>query len=126
MKKGVRDFLEAANAMVTTHDVADAMELVGDDSVVFVDVRDRSEIEAHGMIPGAVHASRGMLEFHIDPASPFHIDALASGNSLVFYCGSGGRSALAARTAMEIGCKDVAHIGGGFGAWLEAGGPVEK
>ena len=126
MKKSVRDLLESANGVVTTLDVAHAMELVGDESVVFVDVRDRNEVEAHGMIPGAVHAPRGMLEFHIDPASPVHIDVLSGKGRLLFYCGSGGRSVLAAHTALEMGCEDVAHIGGGFGRWLEAGGPVKK
>ena len=126
MRKGVRELVEEAHAMVMTHDVADAMELADDASVVFVDVRDHVEIDTHGKIPGAVHASRGMLEFHLDPASPFHIDVLGSAQRLVFYCAGGGRSILAARTAMEMGCEEVAHIGGGFGAWLEAGGPIEK
>ena len=126
MRKSLRDFMVAANAVVTTHDVAAAMALVDDDSVLFVDVRDRGELETHGKIPGALHASRGMLEFHIDPASPFHISDLDSGKALVFYCAGGGRSALAAQTAIEMGCENVAHIAGGFGAWMQAGGPVEK
>ena len=126
MKKCVRDLLESANNAVMTHDVARAMELMGDESIVFVDVRDRNEVDAHGMIPGAVHAPRGMLEFHIDPASPLHIEVFSSGRRLVFYCGSGGRSVLAAQTALDMGCEDVAHVGGGFGAWRDAGGTVEK
>lgn len=126
MSKSLRDFMVAANEVITTHDVAAAMALVDDDSVLFVDVRDRGELEAHGKIPGALHASRGMLEFHIDPTSPFHINELGSGRRLVFYCAGGGRSALAALTATEMGCEDVAHIAGGYGAWVQAGGPVEK
>ncbi len=77
MKKTVKVFLESANSAVVTYDVARAMELMGDDSVAFVDVRDRNEVDAHGMIPGAVHAPRGMLEFHIDPASPMHIEVFS-------------------------------------------------
>ena len=126
MKKTVKVFLESANSAVVTHDVARAMELMGDDSVVFVDVRDRNEVDAHGMIPGAVHAPRGMLEFHIAPASPMHIEVFSGPRRLVFYCAGGGRSVLAAQTALDMGCEDVAHVGGGFGAWRDAGGPVEK
>ena len=126
MKKGFKDYLAEANDVVETYDVTRAMELVGDEALVFVDVRDEKEIEENGKVPGAVHASRGMLEFYIDPSSPFHKEAFSSGKRFVFYCGSGGRSVLAAHRALEMGLSDVAHIGGGFTAWVEAGGPIEK
>ncbi|MEE9159050.1 MAG: rhodanese-like domain-containing protein, partial [Gammaproteobacteria bacterium] len=76
--------------------------------------------------PGAVHAPRGMLEFYIDAASPYHKEIFSSGKKIVFYCASGGRSSLAAQLAMEMGLPDVVHIGGGFKAWVKAGGPVER
>ncbi len=126
MKKGFKDYLAEATDVVETYDVTRAMELVGDEAVVFVDVRDEKEIEENGKVPGAVHASRGMLEFYIDPSSPFHKEAFSSGKQFVFYCGSGGRSVLAAHRALEMGLSDVAHVGGGFTAWVEAGGPIEK
>ncbi len=126
MKKGFKDYLAEATDVVETYDVTRAMELVGDEALVFVDVRDEKEIEENGKVPGAVHASRGMLEFYIDPSSPFHKEAFSSEKRFVFYCGSGGRSVLAAHRALEMGLSDVAHVGGGFTAWVEAGGPIEK
>ncbi len=125
-KKGYKDFLAEANAIVNTLDVADAVNLVGDESVAFIDVRELEELNSSGKVPGAVHAPRGMLEFYIDAASPYHKEVFSSGKKIVFYCASGGRSALAARLAMEMGLSDVAHVGGGFKAWVKAGGPVEQ
>lgn len=126
MKKGIKNLLAEANSVVETYDAAWAMSLVKDDTVVFVDVRDEKEIEASGKVPGAIHASRGMLEFYIDPESPFHKEVFSLEKRFVFYCGSGGRSVLAAHRAIEMGLSRVASVGGGFKAWTEAGGPVEK
>jgi rhodanese-related sulfurtransferase len=95
------------------------------EGVVFIDVRDLPELERDGKIPGAVHASRGSLEFYADPQSPVHIDVFASGQKLILYCASGGRSALATQRLQEMGLHRVAQISGGMKAWKAANGPVE-
>jgi rhodanese-related sulfurtransferase len=120
-----KDLIAEANAVIRTVPTAEAIRRVGDPNVLFVDLRDTPELERDGRIPGAVHATRGMLEFLIDPASPYHNDVFSSGRELLFYCASGGRSALAAQTAQRMGLPRVAHVGGGLKAWKEAGGPVE-
>ena len=98
----------------------------GDKNVVIVDMRDPREIEREGRIPGAFPCPRGMLEFWIDPASPYAKPIFQEDKKFVFQCAGGWRSALAAKIAKEMGLKPVAHMGGGFTAWREAGGPVEK
>ena len=95
------------------------------DDVVIVDIRDPRELEREGKIPGSFSCTRGMLEFWIDPASPYHKPLFAQDKTFVFFCAGGLRSALAAQTAHRMGLKPVAHIKGGFGAWKKAGGPVE-
>lgn len=125
MSKGYRELVAEAEQEVVTLDAAEAIALHGRDDVVFVDVRDPRERPRQGVIPGAVHAPRGMLEFWIDPDSPYHRDVFAQPRRFVFHCSLGWRSALAARTAGEMGLADVAHVGGGIEAWREAGGPVE-
>lgn len=125
ISKGYKALLAEANAMVETVPAAEAVKLAGRDDVVFVDLRDPRELEREGRIPGAFHCPRGMLEFWIDPESPYHKPAFAQDKRFVFFCAGGWRSALAARTAREMGLKPVAHIGGGFSAWRDAGGPVE-
>lgn len=120
--KGYEELLTEAVAEITTYSVEEAVERF--DDAVFVDVRDAPELDANGRIPGAIHASRGMLEFHIDPESPYHIEEFASGEELLFYCAVGGRSALAVQTAQEMGLSGVANVAGGFEAWAEADGPV--
>ena len=123
--RGYKTLLEEANARIQTLTPADAMALHGREDVVFVDVRDPRELEREGRMPGAVHCPRGMLEFWIDPQSPYHKPVFAEDKRFVFFCAGGWRSALAAATAHDMGLKPVAHVGGGFGAWKEAGGPVE-
>jgi rhodanese-related sulfurtransferase len=127
MPKGFKDYLADANAQIETCSVQDALRLVDRDGWVFVDVREAGELEKEGRIPGAVHASRGLLEFRIDPTSPMHDEALAPGskNRFVFYCGTGGRSALAAQRATEMGLGEVISMAGGFNAWKAADGPIE-
>ncbi len=93
---------------------------------LLVDVRDAPERSANGTIPGAVHASRGMLEFHADPSSPYHKPEFDPGKRVILHCASGGRSALAAQTLKSMGYTDVAHLDGGFKAWQAAGKPVES
>jgi len=125
--KGFKDYLAEANARVETCSVQDALRLHGRDGWVFVDVREAGELEKDGKIPNAVHASRGLLEFRIDPDSPMHDPALAPGSKtrFVFYCGTGGRSALAALRATEMGLGEVISMAGGFNAWKAADGPIE-
>ena len=125
MSKGYKQLLAEANSSIETIQAADAMRHLQSEDVVFIDVRDLPELERDGTIPGAVHASRGMLEFHADPESPYHKDVFASGKKLILYCASGGRSALAAQRLQDMGLTRVAHIGGGIKAWKEANGPVE-
>jgi rhodanese-related sulfurtransferase len=96
-----------------------------DMDVVFVDLRDIRELDREGCVPGAFHCPRGMLEFWIDPASKYHKPVFAQDKRFVFFCAAGQRSALAAQTAQRMGLAPVAHIGGGFGAWKAAGGPIE-
>ena len=125
IKKGFRQMVDEAEAEVETLPPAAAMALHGTDGVLFVDLRDPREVEREGRIPGAFHCTRGMLEFWIDPASPYHKPVFAEPKRFVFFCGGGWRSALAAKTAQDMGLENVAHIGGGFKEWQEAGGPVE-
>jgi rhodanese-related sulfurtransferase len=121
----VKDLLAAANAVVPKLGHDEARALLGRDDVVVLDVRDAPELTANGKIPGAVHASRGMLEFKADPTSPYHDRALDPAKTILVYCASGGRSALAGKTLLEMGYRDVRNIGG-FKDWLEAGGPSES
>ena len=117
--------LAEAEAAIETLPAPDAAKLHGNPNVVFVDLRDPREIEREGRIPGAFHCTRGMLEFWIDPDSPYHKPIFAEDKRFVFYCAGGWRSALAAKTAHDMGLEKVAHVGGGFGAWRETGGATE-
>jgi rhodanese-related sulfurtransferase len=126
MVKKAADLVAEANAAVGTVSAAEAKQLVGRDDVLFVDVRDGAELAKHGKIPGAVHAPRAFLEFYADPASPSHKPELASGRRLVLYCGSGARSALAAKTLKDMGIGNVVNLVGGFGAWQQEGGEIER
>jgi rhodanese-related sulfurtransferase len=121
----LRSMLEAANQSVKTYTTEEAMQKAGDASVVFIDVRDAPELAQTGKIPGALNASRGMLEFLIAAGSPYHQPVFAENKEFVFYCASGGRSALAAKTAQDLGLENVAHVAGGMMAWKEAGGETE-
>lgn len=125
LKKGYKQLLAEAEAEIDTLGVDDAIALHGKDDVVFVDLRDPRELEREGRMPGAFHCTRGMLEFWIDPESPYHKPVFAEEKRFVFFCAGGWRSALAAKTARDMGLEKVAHVAGGFGAWRKAGGPVE-
>jgi rhodanese-related sulfurtransferase len=125
MRKGYKALLAEADAVIETVPVAQALELHGDPGVVFVDLRDPREIQREGRVPGAFSCPRGMLEFWIDPDSPYAKPVFAEDKRFLFYCASGWRSALAARTAQEMGLEKVAHVGGGFTAWRNGGGAVE-
>ncbi|MGD9845736.1 MAG: rhodanese-like domain-containing protein [Variibacter sp.] len=121
---GVKALVDAAEREIETLPVGEAIKLQGRDDIVLVDIRDIRELQRDGKVPGAFHCPRGMLEFWIDPVSPYHKDAFAQDKKYVFFCAGGLRSALAAQTAQRMGLKPVAHIEGGFGAWKKAGGPV--
>ena len=123
---GFKDMLKAAEAEIETLPANDAVALQNRNDTVLVDLRDPREREREGVVPGAFHVTRGMLEFWIDPESPYHKPIFAEDKRFVFFCAGGWRSALAAQTAKHMGLKPVAHIEGGFKAWREAGGPVEK
>jgi rhodanese-related sulfurtransferase len=121
-----KSMVEQAEREIETLAVEDAIKLYGLDDVVLVDIRDPRELQRDGKVPGAFHCTRGMLEFWIDPQSPYHKPKFAEDKKFVFFCAGGMRSALAAQTAHQMGLKPVAHIKGGFGAWKKAGGPVEE
>jgi rhodanese-related sulfurtransferase len=123
--RGYRALVDEANARIETLPAQEALKLHGREDVVLVDIRDPRELEREGRVPGAFHCTRGMLEFWIDPESPYHKPVFAQDKRFVFFCAGGMRSALAAATAKDMGLSPVAHIEGGFAAWKRAGGPVE-
>lgn len=124
LPRNAKTLVAEAEARIETVPVADADRLLTDPSVLFVDLRDPRELEREGMIPGAFRAPRGMLEFWVDPESPYYKPALDTGRTLVLYCASGWRSALSASALLAMGFDGVAHLGGGFTAWKRAGHPV--
>jgi len=126
MKVGYKQLVAAAEAQIEGVSVVEALHLRGDRDVVFVDLRDPREIQREGHIPGAFPCPRGMLEFWIDPESPYAKPIFAEPKRFLFYCAAGWRSALATKTAQDMGLQKVAHIEGGFDAWRQAGGPVEQ
>jgi rhodanese-related sulfurtransferase len=121
----VDELVAAAEREVETLSAADAITLHSRPDVVFVDIRDIRELNREGRVPGAFHCPRGLLEFWVDPQSHYHKPVFAEDKRFVFFCAGGLRSALAAQTVQRMGLKPVAHVRGGFGAWKEAGGPVE-
>lgn len=122
--KTAASLVKKAMAEVSAISVAEALPLLGSDSHVFIDLRDAAE-QRHGIIPGAVVSSRGLLEFHIDPESPAFNPAFNQDKTYIFYCASGGRSALAAKVAVDMGLSPVVNLSGGIGAWKAAGGAIE-
>ncbi len=126
MKKTVKSMVDDAMSVITTYSVEDAMELHGRDDVQFIDIRDVRELEREGVVPGAFHAPRGMLEFWVDPASPYHKPLFGENKQFVLFCAAGWRSALATKTLQDMGVEKVAHIDGGYKAWKEKGAPVAE
>ena len=126
LTKGYQQLIAEARARIRTLSLDEAKARFGDGSVVFVDIRDPRELEREGKIPGAFHAPRGMLEFWVDPQSPYHKEVFSSGKEFVLYCQSAWRSSLATAALQDMGLTPVTHIEGGFKAWKEAGLPVEK
>lgn len=123
--RGIRVLCSEAEELVETWTAEQAREHMEDDDVVLVDIRDVRELQRDGVIPGAVHAPRGMLEFWVDPESPYARDVFQSGKRFVFFCAGGLRSALAARTVQEMGLAPVCHMAGGFAAWKKHEFPIE-
>jgi rhodanese-related sulfurtransferase len=122
-KLGYKELVEAAEARIRIISAEDAVTRLGSDDVVFVDLRDVRELKREGGIPGAFHCPRGLLEFWIDPESPYHHAVFAEPKEFVFFCNLGWRSALAADVAQQMGLK-TCHIDGGFVAWKAFGGEV--
>lgn len=120
LRRGFKIMLAEANAAIETVSVQDLEYVMDDPDVVLVDVRESVERERDGEIPGSVHVTRGMLEFQADPESPLYNPALRTDKRLVFYCGTGGRSALAAKTLRDMGYEETATLAGGYSAWLKA------
>lgn len=122
--KGYQQLITEARTRIRTLTLEEAKAKHGDPNVVFVDIRDVRELEREGMIPGAFHAPRGMLEFWVDPESPYYKDVFGSGKEFVLYCASAWRSSLATAALQDMGLTPVSHIEGGFNAWKNAGFPV--
>jgi rhodanese-related sulfurtransferase len=124
--RGIKSLLQEANREIETMSVADVKAAVARGDAVLVDIRDPRELEREGRIPGSFSCTRGMLEFWIDPESPYAKPIFQENKTFIFHCASGWRSALAAKTAQDMGLKPVAHLGGGLKAWRAAGEAVEN
>ena len=126
INKGYRALVDEAMAQVKTYSVAEVRARMGAPDLQIVDIRDIRELQAEGTVPGSFHAPRGMLEFWVDPESPYFKKVFAEGGKeFVLFCGAGWRSALAARTLQDMGMQNVAHIDGGFTEWVKQGAPTE-
>jgi rhodanese-related sulfurtransferase len=121
----VEQLVDAAKAEITTLSRDDAAALVEADKAIFVDIRDVRELAREGRIAGAIHAPRGMLEFWVDPQSPYHREVFSTDKTMILFCAGAWRSALAAKTLQDMGFTDVAEMDGGFSAWKADGRPVE-
>lgn len=123
--KGFRVLVNEAMAQVTTYSASDVRARLQDPSVQIVDIRDIRELN-EGTVPGAFHAPRGMLEFWVDPDSPYHKTIFADETKeFILFCGAGWRSALATKALQEMGMNNVAHIAGGWAEWVKQGAPIE-
>ena len=123
--KGIKELCAEAETVVETWTVDEARNHLEDEDVVFVDIRDIRELWREGALPGAVHAPRGMLEFWVDPQSPYARDVFQSGQRFIFFCAGGLRSALAAKSVQEMGLSPVCHMAGGYSAWKKNDYPTE-
>jgi rhodanese-related sulfurtransferase len=124
LKKGFKQLLAEAEHKAPGITVQQAREKIGDPGTVFVDIRDVRELEREGMIPGAFHAPRGMLEFWVDPDSPYYKPVFVESKTFILYCQSDWRGVLAAATLSEMGLKNVFHLSGGYSEWKKSGGPT--
>jgi rhodanese-related sulfurtransferase len=123
--KGVKELCAEAEAEIENISAEAALKLATDPSVQLVDIRDVRELERDGQVPGALHAPRDMLEFWVDPESPYYREAFGQNKKYVLFCAGGLRSALATKRLQDMGFGPVAHVVGGYGAWKKAGGPTE-
>lgn len=124
--KGFQALVDEAMEEIKTYSVASVQARLSDPNVQIVDIRDARELEQGGTVVGAFHAPRGMLEFWVDPASPYFKPVFTGENrEFVLFCGAGWRSALATKTLQDMGMRNVAHIGGGYAEWLKQGAPTE-
>jgi rhodanese-related sulfurtransferase len=126
LKIGYQALIDSAMAQVETISLDQAQKLLSEPNTVFVDIRDVRELEREGMIPNALHAPRGMLEFWVDPDSPYFKPIFGEGKHLVLYCASAWRSALATETLQKMGVPNVCHLEGGFSSWKKAGLPTAE
>ena len=125
--KGFRALVDEAMAQVTTYNVDEVRRRLDDPALQLVDIRDARELEREGTLPGAINAPRGMLEFWVDPDSPYYKPVFGDEDKqYVLFCGGGWRSALAAKALQDMGMTNVAHIDGGFTEWAKQGAPVES
>ena len=125
MKVGYKKLIEEAEKNIETMSIDEVAGLLHDETVTIVDIRDIRELQREGKLPGAIHAPRGMLEFWVDPDSPYHRKLFSEDKKFVFYCASAWRSALATQTVQQMGMNNVCHMSGGFTAWKEAEQPIE-
>ena len=124
MKKGYKALVDEAMAEIKTYTVQQAQARLADPDVQLVDIRDVRELEREGVIPGAFHAPRGMIEFWVDPDSPYYKPIFGAPKEFIFFCAGGLRSALTTKTVQDMGLEAVAHIEGGFAAWKAASAPI--
>lgn len=122
--KSLKDLMTEANNVVAVMPIEEAKEKICDENYVFVDIRDGIEVQRTGLLPGAVHCSRGTMEFQIAPDSPHRNPIFNQDKTYVFYCSAAGRSALAAKLEIDMGMSPVMHMAGGFDEWIKQGGPV--
>ncbi|MDA0221733.1 MAG: rhodanese-like domain-containing protein [Rhodobacterales bacterium] len=124
--KSVKSLVDAARTEITIIPTKQVIAMMNDPDVMLVDIRDIRELDRDGRIPGAFHAPRGMLEFWVDPQSPYHKPALSTGKKMIFFCASAWRSALTVKTLQDMGVTNIFDLEGGFTAWRAAGGPIDK
>jgi rhodanese-related sulfurtransferase len=124
--KSVKSLVDAARTEITIIPTKQVIAMMNDPDVMLVDIRDIRELDRDGRIPGAFHAPRGMLEFWVDPQSPYHKPALSAGKKMIFFCASAWRSALTVKTLQDMGVTNIFDLEGGFTAWRAAGGPIDK
>ena len=126
LKIGYQELIQSAMTEIETLSLEKAQQLFTDPNVVFVDIRDIRELEREGMIPNAFHAPRGMLEFWVDPDSPYYKPIFGEGKRLILYCASAWRSALSTQTLQRMGVPNICHLEGGFSAWKKAQLPTAE
>ncbi len=123
--KSAESMVNQAKSEISSLSIDETQKKLADGTALLVDIRDIRELKKLGRLPGAIHAPRGMLEFWVDPQSPYHRAEFATDKTLILYCASAWRSALAAKTLQDMGMDNVAEMEGGFSAWVEAGHAVE-